>query len=502
MVALSRFVLALWVPAHFGSAIQLRPDKTENCPDSTPHKLCIDFGSSGAKFSICGEDAKEVKFPKNGPGAFAATAEMDDADLKTKLGDYLLEQFSTSQPMNSATTCVQVCGGTAGNRFVHLAGEDPASWTKFNTALRHFATIPTGGDCRTFSGTEEANFEWTFTKYSPVFIGIGGASMQLHLPSAERDACPDLTGAFNGGVGARNTSEFCEITKSPKPDGVLWSLLADQKFNLATDAAKKKMHIFGGMNEVAERYYHILGTEKLLAEASIEKKELDWVHEVISKTALADPMWVAVLKSFHGEGCTELPLSKDMVFLANPSLGQKHLNHPLLDKVGSFVKGALQELITRKELQTPKAGLKNVRSSRVRMRSLFRPQRRRTEADVLHHAIRQMSAYHEFEPVAKDVASACLEAVKEAVTNNLQDKARKKYFTEYDSKEPKKLGFLCTVKLFSLSWMSTLAGHTKATLAGPTKATEECFEDNFQKLLGARHMHGDWMSGALALQAK
>ena len=78
--------------------------------------------------------------------------------------------------------------------------------------------------------------------------------MQLHLPSG---ACPtwEERRPFDGGVGAIKPVDFCEVTNNPKPGGVLWSLLADREFNTATDAEKKNLHIFGGMNEVAARHY-------------------------------------------------------------------------------------------------------------------------------------------------------------------------------------------------------------------------------------------------------
>ena len=77
------------------------------------------------------------------------------------------------------------------------------------------------------------------------------------------------------------------------------------------------------------RYYRILKYEKLLTEANIHLRKLAWAKEVIRVTALSDPMWKALLQSFHGVegGCVDLPGSDEIVFLANPDLGRLHLNH-------------------------------------------------------------------------------------------------------------------------------------------------------------------------------
>ena len=64
---------------------------------------------------------------------------MGHAEFKEVLGKYLAEH---NLPRGTATTCVDVCGGTAGGRFQHLCKNDETSWRTSNAALGDFATLP------------------------------------------------------------------------------------------------------------------------------------------------------------------------------------------------------------------------------------------------------------------------------------------------------------------------------------------------------------------------
>ena len=61
------------------------------------------------------------------------------AEFKEVLGKYLAYH---NLPRGTATTCVEVCGGTAGRRYQLLCKNDETSWRTSNAALGDFATFP------------------------------------------------------------------------------------------------------------------------------------------------------------------------------------------------------------------------------------------------------------------------------------------------------------------------------------------------------------------------
>mmetsp|Transcript_123588 Transcript_123588/g.349978 ORF Transcript_123588/g.349978 Transcript_123588/m.349978 type:complete len:476 (-) Transcript_123588:184-1611(-) len=472
-LALSWLGVAAPLRLAWGIAVQPAGGGRGQC--SGEDTLCIDFGSSGAKISDCKGDAKDPKFPADGAGAFANMAKWTVPAIETKLGDYLKKH---KLPMVKDKTCVLVCGGTAGNRFRALAGADEESWRKFNEALGSFAS---GAECKTFSGTEEASFEWEFTKRNSVFVGVGGASMQLHLPAATTK-CPGLKHGehFDGGVGAKDAGDFC--SPDGENTGTLWSFLADRAFN--DEEPKSTLHVMGGMNEVAYRYYGILVQKGMLDASAIQNDPTGWAMDVIRATALADPMWVAMLRSFHNGQCRKLPGPESITLLANPDLGRRKLQEPwqkLFQGGGatanSFSAGAMRAIV----------------------RFVFKPRRLHTQSDLLFRVLHGMRELDNFGEIAANVAHGCAGAVEQARTE-FHDK-KTNYFAEFDSNWLNKPGFVCLVKLFALSWLSTLAGLRDGGIPEDT-AGQDCFKSNFQKLLTATKAKGDWMSGAIAKQGR
>ena len=78
--------------------------------------------------------------------------------------------------------------------------------------------------------------------------GTGARACSFPPPIGAATVCPPLTDVhFQGGAG--KPEDFCRTTSNP--GGMLWSLLADRTANKNRE---DKRHIFGGMNEVAQRY--------------------------------------------------------------------------------------------------------------------------------------------------------------------------------------------------------------------------------------------------------
>jgi len=416
----------------------------------TQTKLCIDFGSSGAKFMDCTDPDpnKVVKYEDkffDGAGAFSRMTLSNNLD--NELADYLKAEKKVIDKSE-----LRMCGGTAGNRFKDLAAKNDEGWEKFNQLLKKFnVTIPQGKECKTLPGTEEALLEWTLSKLAYVFVGIGGASMQLRIP-ADR-GCPNLEegSEFDGGVGARTQADYCKSNRG----GQLWSFLADGK---RAEGACDSKHIVGGMDEVAKKMYQKIQETILTRVNEATVTDLQWVNSATHATVLADPMWKVMLQQMHpttSTGCTRI---SKFTLLSGAARGRKLFGAQSLGQTMPTLDAA---------------SLTDSRQMLFYFLSL---------------------ADGQFDGMATKVRDQCKAAVaKHGGVDDITDQ-KIAYTTFKDDAGTINEGFVCMSNLFHYSWITTFAGYKANGVA------DQCAMDNIQGIINGDQVEGDWMSGALMQQ--
>lgn len=318
-------------------------------------QVCIDFGSSGAKVGRCEEgeqfDKCEPKFMK-GAGAFERVAN----NYEDQLEDMVLE-FNALLTCNNEegnpvfdgceTYTMKKCAATAGNRFDRLRGDKDAKvafnggdWTGFNTVLAQITQLKYENTCEVIPGTEEARLEWSVFDTDEMYIGIGGASMQIAMKlSADSDKCSSLDTFFPpAGAGARRLEHFCKFHDNIHH----FSFLSD-----FTKHATLDNYWAGGQDESQKRFFMALvdfkaaGTDTKLytnffkekwteAQGQLlyldtngyEQNSLDMAKlfmkdlKILYKRTLGeDKLWNAFIQLVHQDGVFQLPSA--IGFLSN-----------------------------------------------------------------------------------------------------------------------------------------------------------------------------------------
>jgi len=413
--------------------------KTASCNGGGREKdLCIDFGSSGAKFMDCTKPEAIKKWNEkfyDGAGAFERMT--GSGTLETDFQNYIARNLGKGEK-NLGGYKLKKCGGTAGNRFKRLQQNDATGWKRFNNLLQKYCLDK--GDCKTFAGTEEANMEWKLSGKADIFVGIGGASMQLRVP--KNKDCPSLDGNFDGGVGAMETEHYCKKTEG----GQLWSFLADGT------RKDDSLHIVGGMDEVVKKIYK--KTKSKLGElGGATPGSVAWMSACTALTVLSDPMWKAMLNEMYPTNtCTEIVgAGKRIVLLSGAERGRKE-----------FVKKSKQTLHA--------ASLVDSRQTLFHFLNLTEG-RQDGMADKVFEQCKKAGLQYKFDP-------------------NTQKQSETDFYTKFKFDGSVNSGFLCMSNIFHYAWITSFAGYTTA------QSDLKC-KENINKILGGATIDGDWMTGAL-----
>jgi len=434
---------------------------------SAPRKLCVDFGSSGAKFMDCTDKNNIVKYDEkffNGAGAFARMTQTGKTGLN-KLDEQLKHYLATAK-MKINGFELRMCGGTAGNRFKHLMADDSKGWSLFNELLeKNGVAIPKGKKCRTLPGTEEARLEWTLSGFANIFVGIGGASMQLRVPTNAK--CPELVNGthFDGGKGASTPDDYCKLGAQGADNGQLWSFLADGTRNDAGDSK----HIVGGMDEVVIKMYKKVQDQILRQIEDEGQTALNWVDSGANETVRADPMWQVMIKQMHPEGCTKIG-NQRVALLSGAHRGRSEFK-------------TLRSL--SKTMPTlAAASLTDSRQTLFYFLSLVEGQY--TEmATKVHDQCK--SAVAQYASIIEQLSKSISDQDRGLLLNQA-----KNFYTKFkDIRGTPNNGFLCMSNLFHYSWITTFAGYKADGVA------TNCAINNFASLLNGVEVDGDWMKGAL-----
>jgi len=427
--------------------------KTAECNGGTRKKsLCIDFGSSGAKFMDCTDENKILKWSEkfyDGAGAFDRMTR--SVTLETDFQNYIARNLQKDEK-NLGDYKLRMCGGTAGNRFARLHDKDKTGWDRFNNLLQKYCLDK--GNCKTFAGTEEATFEWKLSNKADIFAGIGGASMQLRIP--RKAVCPTLNKDlhFDGGVGAKEQADYC--IKDEK-NGQLWSFLADGT------RADDSLHIVGGMDEVVKKIYK--KTKSKLGELGAGPGSVEWMSACTALTVLSDPMWKAMLNVMYPTNTCKAIFDKDLapenggekiVLLSGAERGRKEF-------VKKFVKKSKQTLHA--------ASLVDSRQTLFHFLNLTEG-RQDGMADKVFKQCKAAGEQYKF-------------------TTANQKQSETDFYTKFkDAGQNVNSGFLCMSNIFHYAWITSFAGYTTA------QSGDVC-KQNINKILGGATIDGDWMTGAL-----